>query len=133
MILAPPNRLNFAYEQFSPNAEIQIIIAGETDNTITNVTSVRIDESGFFWIPIYAPPPRILVVIAYFEGNENIFPPMTRTFFARLVDYTDVYHELGSRIKSSKISKVIFFLYQRTDFAFDFTCTIFFLSALTFF
>jgi len=73
-VLAPPSRLDFTYEQFLPDAEIQIIVAGETDNAIINATTVTTDESGFFWTSVHAPPPRVLLVIAYFEGSENIFP-----------------------------------------------------------
>jgi hypothetical protein len=75
MTSSPPNQLNFTFEPI-PYAEIQIIVEDETYHTTTiiNATSVKTDESGYFWTSVYAPHPRVLLVIAYFEGNENSFP-----------------------------------------------------------
>jgi hypothetical protein len=83
--LSPSNQLDLPIEQFLPDEEIQIIVLAEPDkNRISNVTSVRTDEFGFFWAPVYAPPPRVLLVIAYFEGNENIFPTYEVFFLCEL-------------------------------------------------
>jgi hypothetical protein len=91
----PSNSSNLLNSTASPlsGAEIKIIVADAINGTIINTTSVRTDSFGAFsvttdallfthydplgsvLVPLFTlPSSREVLVIAYFEGNENTFP-----------------------------------------------------------